>query len=351
MLYLHIGFHKAGSTTLQTFLRDNAAALAAAGVVYPEIGREPDAIAHHALAKGLKRRREPPPELEALWRELAALAKREPKVLVSSEGLEPADPAPLGDWLDGAPVKVIAYVRDLPSRLVSIYAQSTKRGQGALDFDAFVARELILDRTYTAPKLRAWAKLAGPENVRIRSVDPGCLEGGEVIPDFLDALGLGADARERLDLVGGDSRNVSPGWKTLEVLRALNAGADWLDEDAATGAEDPRSPAGSLLRAALEAEAKLGWAERGLYLDQAQIERAVKIDREDVAAVEALGVDARLKPPSADAIQPRLFLPDVSRIPAEELTRFYREMVVAMARQVMLRPRRMRGRNPARDSQ
>ena len=101
MLYLHIGFHKAGSTTLQTFLRDNAAALAAAGVVYPEIGREPDAIAHHALAKGLKRRREPPSELEALWREVAALARRAPDVLVSSEGLEPADPAPLGEWLEG----------------------------------------------------------------------------------------------------------------------------------------------------------------------------------------------------------------------------------------------------------
>ena len=58
--------------------------------------------------------------------------------MISSEGLEPADPAPLGDWLEGVPVKVIAYVRDLPSRLVSIYAQSTKRGQGTLDFDAFV---------------------------------------------------------------------------------------------------------------------------------------------------------------------------------------------------------------------
>ena len=51
MLYLHIGFHKAGSTTLQTFLRDNAPALARAGVVYPEIGRDPEAIAaaSHAI--------------------------------------------------------------------------------------------------------------------------------------------------------------------------------------------------------------------------------------------------------------------------------------------------------------
>jgi hypothetical protein len=344
MLYLHIGFHKAGSTTLQTFLRDNAAALAATGVVYPEIGRDPDAIAHHALAKGLKRRREPPAELEGLWREVAALARREPSVLVSGEGLETADPTPLGDWLDGVPAKVIAYVRDLPSRLVSIYAQSTKREQGGLDFDAFTARELTLDRTYTGPKLKAWAQIVGADNVRIRSVHPDCLEGGEVISDFLAAIGLGSDARARLGLVGGGSQNVSPGWKTLEVLRALNASADWFDEEVATGAEDPRSPAGALLRAALEAEAKLGWGERGLYLSEEQIRRAVKIDREDIADVEALGVDAKLIPAAADAIPPREFLPDISRIPEPELTRFYREMVVAMARQVMLRPRRMRAR-------
>jgi hypothetical protein len=347
MLYIHIGFHKAGSTTIQTFLRDNTEALARAGVAYPDIGREPDAIAHHGLAKGLKRRREQPPELESLWREVARLAQAQPSVVVSSEGLEPADPAPLGDWLDGVPVKVIAYVRDLPSRLVSIYAQSTKRGQGALDFDAFVTRELTLDRTYTAPKLKAWAGVFGAQNVRIRSLDPECLGGGEMIYDFLEAIGLGADARERLGLVGGGSQNVSPGWKTLEVLRALNAGADWLDDETATPAEDPRSPAGSLLRAAMEAEAKLGWTERGLYLDQAQIDRAVRTDRDDIADVEALGVDARLKPASPGAIPPRDFLPDISRVPPDELTHFYREMVVAMARQVMLRPRRLRGRRGA----
>ena len=75
MLYLHIGFHKAGSTTLQTFLRDNAAALAAAGVDYPEIGREPDAIAHHAARQGAEAPRARPPAARGLWREVAALAQ------------------------------------------------------------------------------------------------------------------------------------------------------------------------------------------------------------------------------------------------------------------------------------
>jgi hypothetical protein len=323
-------------------MRDNAQALAAAGVLYPEIGRATDAIAHHVLAKGLKRRRDIPAEVEAMWREIAALAANAPNVLVSSEGLEPG-PGPLGEWLAGVPVKVIAYVRDLPSRLVSIYAQSTKRGQGSLDFDAFVEREFKLERTYTAPKLKGWADAFGAENVRIRSVHPACLSGGEVISDFLAAIGLGADARERLGLVGGGLQNVSPGWRTLEILRELNAGAEWLDEET-SGTYDPRSPAGTLLRAALDAEAKLGWSERGLYLDQAQIERAVRIDREDVAAVEALAVDACLEPAAPDAIAPRTFLPEISRIPSEEVTAFYREMVIATARQAMLRPQRMRAR-------
>ena len=347
MLYLHIGFHKAGSTTLQTFVRDNTEALAAAGVVYPEIGRGRDAIAHHALGRGLKRRREPPSaDTERLWREVAELAGRESNVLISSEGLEPSDPAPLAQWLQGVPVKVIAYVRELPGRLVSIYGQSTKRGQNTLDFDDFLTRELTLERSYTAPKLKVWAELFGAQNIRIRSTDPSCLEGGDIITDFLVALGLGPDARERLGLVGGGVQNVTPGWRTLEVLRSLNAEADWSDDDDVTGGEDARSPGGSLLRAAQDAEASLGWGERGLYLSEEQIARAVKIDREDIAEVEALGVDARLKPASAGAIPPRTFLPNISDIPAEAVTRFYREMLIASARQVMLRPRRLRGRQP-----
>jgi hypothetical protein len=339
MLFLHIGFHKAGSTTLQTFLRDNASALAAAGVDYPEIGRDPDAIAHHALARGLKKRREAPEGLEAMWRELAALADRGRAVVVSSEGLEPADPEPLRGWLAGAPVKVVAYVRDLPSRLVSIYAQSIKRGNSTLDFDAFTVRELALDRTPSAPKLKAWAEVFGPGNVRVRSVDGSTLAGGDVVSDFLDAVGLGPDAVARLGLGQPVSRNVSPGWKTLEVLRALNAEGGWPEEDEAPEA---RSPAGSLLRAAQDAEARLGWSGRGLYLGAAQIAEAVRLDAADIAAVEALGLDARLVAARPEASQARAFLPELSSIPQNELAAFYREMVLSMARQVMLRPRRRR---------
>jgi hypothetical protein len=340
MLFLHIGFHKAGSTTLQTFLRDNASVLATVGVDYPEIGRDPDAIAHHVLAKGLKKRRDPPEGLEAMWRELAALAGQGRTVVVSSEGLEPADPEPLREWLAGTPVKVVVYVRDLPSRLVSIYAQSIKRGNSTLDFDAFTARELALDRTRSAPKLKAWADVFGPENVRVRSVHGSVLAGGDVVTDFLDAVGLGPDAIARHGLVQPVSRNVSPGWKTLEVLRALNAEGGWSAEE--DEASDARSPAGSLLRAAQEAAARLGWSDRGLYLDAAQIAEAVRVDGADSAAVEALGLDARLVPAQEETFEARTFMPEVSRIAQGELTGFYREMVLSMGRQIMLRPRRRR---------
>jgi hypothetical protein len=344
MLHLHIGFHKAGSTTLQTFLRDNAAALAAAGVDYPEIGRRAEDIAHHGLSKGLKTRRGDHAELEALWRGIGERARGERTVVVSSEGLEQVDPEPLAGWLAGAPVRVIAYVRDLPSRLVSIYAQSTKRGHSTLDFDAFVARELTLDRTLSAPKLKAWADAVGAANVRVRSLDAGCLDGGEVVSDFLAAIGLGADARERLGLVAPGPLNVSPGWRTLEALRGLNADADWLDEDGLPPPDEGRSPSGALLQAALAAEARLGWGERGLYLDAGQIDEAVRINDADNAAIEALGVDAGLA--AAPTPAARTFLPEASRIPAEEITAFYREVIAAMARQVMLRPKRTR-RAPA----
>lgn len=342
MLYLHIGFHKAGSTTLQAFLNANAAGLAEAGLLYPQIGREGRQDAHHALAAGLRPARADSVETARLWHEVRDLAlDGASRVLISSEGLDSIDPAPLGPLLDGVPVKVICYLRELPGRMVSVYNQATKNGNSTLDFDRFYTRELRRPRTPSAPRLKAYAALFGAENIRIRSLEPGLLEGGELIPDFLAAVGLGADAAQRLNLEPAAPENQSAGWRTVELLRSLNAEADtdWLDPaEAEVEVENPASVKGALMRAALAAEARLGWTERGRYLSADQIERGVAAHNADVREVEALGLDARLIRISEDDYLARAALPDVAAIPPEDTSAFYREMVRDLGAQIMVKP-------------
>ncbi|HEX8233094.1 MAG TPA: hypothetical protein VF559_07110 [Caulobacteraceae bacterium] len=340
MLYLHIGFHKAGSTTLQAFLKANTAQFAGAGLLYPDIGREAHHDAHHALAASLRPVRADSEQTARLWSDLRELALGHPgDVAISSEGLDAVDPAPLGRLIEGVPVKVICYLRELPGRVVSIYNQATKNGNSTVGFDRFFKRELRRLRTPSAPRLKAYAELFGPENVRVRSLDAAVLEGGELTADFLAALGLGADAASRLQLETVAPENRSAGWRTVEILRSLNADADWLDPaEAEIDADNPASVFGALMRAAMAAEARLGWDERGRYLSAEQIERGVAAHNADVAEVEALGLDARLTRISAADYRPREFLPDISLLSAKETSAFYREMVRDLGAQIMAKP-------------
>ena len=56
-IYLHIGFPKTGTTSIQTWLTEHAAALAAHGVLYPAIGRDGQEYqyGHHRLARSWSR--------------------------------------------------------------------------------------------------------------------------------------------------------------------------------------------------------------------------------------------------------------------------------------------------------
>ena len=66
-IYLHIGFPKTGTTSIQTWLTEHAPALAAHGVLYPAHGRDGQEYqyGHHRLARSLVER--PMSELTVTW--------------------------------------------------------------------------------------------------------------------------------------------------------------------------------------------------------------------------------------------------------------------------------------------
>ena len=347
MIILHIGLHKAGSTTVQTYLRDNAEALAAAGVLYPTIGRSERSIAHHRLAADLRAGEADAGQWEAI-RQLAA-QNPDKRVVISSEGFQNADPAQVRAMLGDEAVRVFCYHRDAAQRFVSIYGHGVKNGFRTTSFDQAFENQFAMKRTYIGETLKAWADAFGAENVRVRSLHPACLTNGELMADVFQVLGLGADAESRLGLKAVGSHNVSPGWKALETLRALY-------DDLGPGRPDPettvegRTARGALLRRALKAEEKLGLKGRGNYLTEEQMKRLIELEDNDIASIQAAGIDSRLQPISLEGFKPREFLPEYARVPGDEAAALLRDILGAVIRDYVLRGGR-RGADDVEESE
>jgi hypothetical protein len=328
MIILHIGLHKAGSTTVQTYLRDNAAALAAAGVRYPTIGREEETIAHHKLAANL---RDGCPDLEE-WGRIADLADADSArpVLISSEGFETVEPKTVAEVIGARPVRVLAYHRDPAQRLVSSYGHATKNGFRTHSFDEVFAHHISMKRAQVGDTLAGWGEAFGGANVRVRSLDESCLEGGDLLADVMAAIGLGTDAHQRLGLKPVERRNVTPGWRALEVLRGIykDLGPELFAEADANAASTLRK---SLVREALAAEAALKLLDRGDYLTQEQMDWCVALEREDFRKIAAAGLDARLKPVDLAGFRPREEMPEFKILPKAEGEALLRHMLVGLA--------------------
>lgn len=154
VLVVHCGGHKTGTSHIQYVLAESAAALRAAGVVYPEAGRR--GWAHHNLVW----EQQGAPAFDAAAGDLAAaLAEAEAsgarRAILSAESLlvtglagRLAAPFAARGW---RPVFLV-WLRDQPDLLSALYAQAAKRLQPIPRF-ADYARALI-DDAATEPHYR-----------------------------------------------------------------------------------------------------------------------------------------------------------------------------------------------------
>lgn len=211
-VFLHIGRGKSGSTTIQSFVKENAAFMAAAGFHCPLI---PNGMANHArLAASLPDRSADRAPIGAFRRDL----ERSPhaKLFLSAEALLPMPKAGINllkRLTADRDVRLLAYIRPYPDWLRSLYAQRTKRATSVLDFDGFFAE--TESGTSALSSLEVWAKAFGWQALRVRPLEASALAGGTLLTDLLDAL----EIRQPPPPV--EDGNVSPHWITLELMRAL----------------------------------------------------------------------------------------------------------------------------------
>jgi len=218
-------------------------------------------------------------------------------------------------------IRILAYVREYPGWLQSVYAQRTKKASNALDFDEYY--KLTRPTMTILPRLERWADAFGWEKIRVRPLEPAALVGGDLISDVLHALGVN-------DSPGNvESLNITPHWIALELQRALVLAA----AEAPAVIIDPKSARRT--RAFFESCVADVKPHRVQYFTKEQWR-----DLADLFQADMEGLSKRMGTPLPVSLrepEERAFLPEFSAIP-ENVKNHIREKLREREHQLRVEP-------------
>jgi hypothetical protein len=337
MIVIHIGFPKAGSTTIQTYLNTNQAALRGLSIDFPTLGLANRAN-HHTIAHELAGRMERIKPKHGGVPELVAHLRGTPyeTTIISSECFTPFSGELVSKLADtfaeiDQRFRIVQVIRPLVEIATSSYAQRIRHGSLTCDFDDFFELLSTRDKFNALDVAGRWACVVGWAAIRVRVLDPAQLVNGDLIDDFLVAADLDPGEPALGNLPRPRRTNGSTGWRALEAIRALFSGQSRLDDShplakrAAEGLHE-RLPKKRIGAAAEEVATENGWSkDRGLYLTREQAER---LNREYETAIARLNerLSVRLDKPvdlEARGFVERDFLPSAGHIRPKELKEFY----------------------------
>jgi hypothetical protein len=193
VIILHIGRHKTGTSAIQHFLSRNRPRLGRLGWDYPRSlsGR----AAHHDFVAGLDSRRgvgdarTTPDGLVREAERMTAWLTTPGDKIVSSEAFQNLDPEILRDVFPAGRTRVLVYLREPLDYLISSYAQTIQAQAARTPFVNYAASF----RPDYARFLDRWAAVFGDDAIQARVYDRSVLCGGDIVHDFVEALGLPAD--------------------------------------------------------------------------------------------------------------------------------------------------------------
>lgn len=232
-LFLHIGFNKTGSTTIQRTLAENSEALLKRGVFYPNnidasyqqrwqhvplAAAVPDCNLHWLLPKKRK-------TLHRAFEELkeAIVAHAFDTLVLSSEGFGETN---MGveklTWLKEQFVNfdifIVAYIRRQDEYFLSTYQEAIKAGRSRrFNFSDFSS----LHQLHFGRRLSAWREVFGHDHVLVRPFSRQHWLGGDLVQDFLATANIDFEPIAKVK-----TENESLDFRAVELLRRLNVFRD-----------------------------------------------------------------------------------------------------------------------------
>lgn len=231
---IHIGSTKTGSSALQALLFNNREALAAAGVLYPDVGIA--SSAHHVLlgaihpsAWEMHRASYDIPAIDYFRRGMAEVVRRAKaqncqRVVLSSEYLWGVFPervyAEMQEALAGQHVDILGCVRDAAEWAEASYLQALKSGETRDFFKWYDAECEVPVRGFDQQKvLSAWQAGTAARHVTVVPYD--FEDAGRFMERmFLEATGIALPGMPHQ--AAGDTINPSPNETGMKLLLELN---------------------------------------------------------------------------------------------------------------------------------
>jgi len=191
-LYLHIGTHKTGTTSIQHLLYTNRDHFRKLGVLYPETGLtgSPHQWGQHCLAWVLTQA-----NMEGIWLRLRREAAPYSTVIISSEEfsvyLEERRFQRLKNAVPWASIKPVCYLRRQDEFFESLYNQYIKGGGTADINELFPTMQARLDYKNF---LNVLSSVFGKENLIVRIYEKDRIN-GDICGDFFSSIGIAPDCR------------------------------------------------------------------------------------------------------------------------------------------------------------
>lgn len=242
---LHIGMNKAGSSAIQDFFCENYTCLMQRGLLFPEpwrTGRRQHLELSDALGfqlnpkEGTVERADLDTHRARLDKEIA---RTDPQIVVISSEMFSRNRSldAVADFFSGYSPEIVVYLRRHDHWLASRYSQALKTvrnppwGAGIDAFIQFQRRRgtgRAVHETYAA-LVDSWSDVFGAENVKVRPYE-NLQNSPDLITDFLDTIGAGADAKA-LNAMGDQSNKglSADACGRIEAVRRSNLPEDAKD--------------------------------------------------------------------------------------------------------------------------
>lgn len=188
-IYLHIGRHKTGTSSIQHFVNGCAELLADLNLYYPQAGKS--TIAHHDLAKlfAIQTNKTAEAQQQTLQSPVLATLLEEINnqpcdVLLSSESFQNSHPSVIQRAFDGFNLKVLVYIRNQIDYLASSYAQRVWATPYCESMEHYYDHVFSVDYLEF---LNRW-KDACHGNITVRKFERQSLSENDIVVDFFENM-------------------------------------------------------------------------------------------------------------------------------------------------------------------
>lgn len=233
-VFLHIGFHKTGTTALQDAFFKNREFLSNSGILFPQ-GLS-DWPSHPELAWSFtgnifswQDKIYPIDKVSRFYRELIEESHEETIILSSEElcrlNYYPGTIESLSELFAGIDTRIIAYARSPKEFLASRYRHEVQQGTESQSFADFLSNPDNLDSARFDRRMVPWIN-AFPQKVQLRYYNRNSLIDGNIISDFLNIIGF-----DNLKIKGNYEDTEVQMHPTLAPFMSLVNRTEMLDDD------------------------------------------------------------------------------------------------------------------------